>query len=78
MPSWQESERIKRGDNTNVLMVERIGDSIRLGINNYIVATATERGLNSGIVGLFVRTYKDDSYGEAMFKNFLLYSVYHK
>jgi hypothetical protein len=75
---WTKSELIKPGDKSNLLMLERIGEKVKLGINNYIVAKTAVSGLTRGTVGLTVRTDAGDAYAEAMFKNFLLYSVYRK
>jgi hypothetical protein len=71
---YQFSEFIRRGDNTNSLMVEMVGQKITLGINGNILNTVADNRLTSGFIGLFVNSGDNKSFVEARFRDFRLYA----
>jgi ClpX C4-type zinc finger protein len=73
--NYRYSEFIRRGDSTNSLMVEMVEQTITLGINEHILATLLDNSLADGYVGLLVCTGINDSFVEARFRDFRLYSI---
>ena len=69
------SEFIKRGDATNSLMVEMVGQKITLGVNGHILDTVMDNKIAKGYFAIYVTGERTDSYVEARFRNFRLYSL---
>jgi hypothetical protein len=69
------SELIRRGNSTNSVMIEMVGQKISLGINGHILDTAEDYSIMDGYFGLYVSAEKTDSILEVRFRNFLLYAI---
>jgi uncharacterized protein DUF4388 len=54
LQSWQHSDFVKTGTETNDVTVRAVGDTLSLAVNGMVVATRSDSALAKGTAGLFI------------------------